>query len=838
MAGLTSSTIAGSYERLLILPAGGLNGTNLVAITDGDSDTASVLQIATTSALISGSGSKLLFSDNGGEYISGDGTNLTITSGADIILTVGATGSVYHTGDGGTSNTIYGKNAGDALASGGNYNVFLGEESGTGITVSDDNVAIGYNAFYRATTQADKNVAIGSNAMSGNFTTADVDSCVIIGYDAGSGTLTSGATGTVAIGHQAAKALTSGAANVAIGYQAATALTTGQENVVVGHQAMDAADGTEEGNTVLGHAAMGAMDEQGNAVNFNVAIGKSALLGGAASGDVLQNVAIGYNCMDATAANAQTGTVGIGASALTLLTSGAGNTAVGYETLAAVAGNSEHTAVGYQALKVCDGNNGNTALGYRAGYDLTSGDGNVLLGGDSGANIIGGSDNTIIGRGAGVTTTAGINMVLIGRSAAGGLLTSAATGTVAVGYQSLSSLTTGAHCIGIGYQAADALTVGDDNIGIGFGVMSALSTTDGTDRNIAIGTYAMDDVSSLAASDNIFIGFDAGGGSWTGTTSINNVAIGSYAMDGNLNDCDDNTAIGYQAFGSITTGKRNTGVGRSSGGALTLGDDNVFIGYGSGVDDLNVTTGDQNTIVGTKADASLADAQNQTVIGYNAAGQGNDMVVLGNADVERLYAAQDGGAVISAGGLGIGLGATAPSGYVFDVRGNQSGHPFHFFNDGNDANRYGIELTCGADDGSSATIYLRANDGDGSETGHLLSSSGTFSLADTSDIRLKENITDTSIDGLSSVNAMKVRDFQWKRSGQPVVAGFIANELKDAFSYAVDGESDAMEDIIDSNGSVTGQRIKPMTVSRDRLVPVLVKAIQELSAKVEALENA
>ena len=87
MAGLTSTTIAGSYERLLILPAGGLNGTNLVAITDGDSDTASVLQIATTSALINGSGSKLYFSDAGGEYISGDGTDLTITSGNDSIET-------------------------------------------------------------------------------------------------------------------------------------------------------------------------------------------------------------------------------------------------------------------------------------------------------------------------------------------------------------------------------------------------------------------------------------------------------------------------------------------------------------------------------------------------------------------------------------------------------------------------------------------------------------------------------------------------------------------------------------------------------------------------------
>ena len=29
-----------------------------------------------------------------------------------------------------------------------------------------------------------------------------------------------------------------------------------------------------------------------------------------------------------------------------------------------------------------------------------------------------------------------------------------------------------------------------------------------------------------------------------------------------------------------------------------------------------------------------------------------------------------------------------------------------------------------------------------------------------------------------------------------------------------------------------------MSVSRDRLVPVLVKAVQELSTKVEALENA
>ena len=53
-----------------------------------------------------------------------------------------------------------------------------------------------YDAFYRASSAADKNVVIGSNAMSGNFTSADVDGCVIIGYDAGSGALDQNASGS------------------------------------------------------------------------------------------------------------------------------------------------------------------------------------------------------------------------------------------------------------------------------------------------------------------------------------------------------------------------------------------------------------------------------------------------------------------------------------------------------------------------------------------------------------------------------------------------------------------------------------------------------------------
>ena len=70
MATLTGQTIADSYEQLLSLPNGGLNGTSLVAITDGDSDTACALKIATTSIAI-GATHKLGFDGtNTGTYIS------------------------------------------------------------------------------------------------------------------------------------------------------------------------------------------------------------------------------------------------------------------------------------------------------------------------------------------------------------------------------------------------------------------------------------------------------------------------------------------------------------------------------------------------------------------------------------------------------------------------------------------------------------------------------------------------------------------------------------------------------------------------------------------------
>jgi hypothetical protein len=67
-----------------------------------------------------------------------------------------------------------------------------------------------------------------------------------------------------------------------------------------------------------------------------------------------------------------------------------------------------------------------------------------------------------------------------------------------------------------------------------------------------------------------------------------------------------------------------------------------------------ITSGSDNVIIGKDADASIAAASNQIVIGANATGQGDTYAVIGDANITRLYAAQDAGATLYAAGLNLG----------------------------------------------------------------------------------------------------------------------------------------------------------------------------------------
>jgi len=89
--------------------------------------------------------------------------DVTFADGADII-----------TASAGTSNFRAGVNAGNSIASGGNYNVIVGDEAGTALTTGDGNVCIGATAGDAITTGQD-NVVIGYQAgtYQANLTTSN-----------------------------------------------------------------------------------------------------------------------------------------------------------------------------------------------------------------------------------------------------------------------------------------------------------------------------------------------------------------------------------------------------------------------------------------------------------------------------------------------------------------------------------------------------------------------------------------------------------------------------------------------------------------------------------------
>lgn len=127
-------------------------------------------------------------------------------------------------------------------------------------------------------------------------------------------------------------------------------------------------------------------------------------------------------------------------------------------------------------------------------------------------------------------------------------------------------------------------------------------------------------------------------------------------------------------------------------------------------------------------------------------------------------------------------------------------------------------------DSSSKLIIFQANNG--TELGSVQRNGGANVVYNTSsDRRLKEDYKD--FNGLDLVKNVKVYDFKWK-GGEHRNYGVIADELQEVVPSIVSGTKDE---------TYEDGRDKYMGVDYGQLTPILVKAIQELSAKVTALEN-
>jgi len=852
MAKLTGQTIAASYDQLLIV--GDANGITATAQAVESADTggnASLLYLSTT--------------------------------------------EVYNPGTGGTSHTAFGKDSGVNLGTG-TGNALFGEGAGADLTTGEHNVAVGYHALYQGTTESDDNVAIGYNAMSGGFTTATVNDNVAIGSGSMAGVLTDSADANTVVGTAAAASITKGAKHTAIGYQSLATEDVGDRSTAIGYQSLygqnSDSDNEETGNTAIGYKSgysnvtgqnntyMGYSAGQGISTkshsdcvfvgsnagstaytgNNNIAIGSGAMndidadanvgastenifigkdSGGgtwvtAASG---YNVAIGNGTMSA-ALNAANENVAIGHNCFDSATTGDNNVFIGSSTGGQSTDIIGATAVGRDALGGATDTNANytTAIGFAALAALTSGAGTVAIGKSAAAALLSGPGNTVVGYQAmDLATTAQYNtaigwnamsgvpasqaveyVVAIGTEAClgTGSTTSDIAGAIAIGEGAGKSLTTGAGNSMVGYLCGDALQDGAGNTLMGRHTGGELTNQD---YNTLIGHYCGD---VTTAANTVAVGAGALG---SAASASGTVAIGKNALNA-LVGGETNTAIGYHALTVDDEGDNNTAVGwaalatfNGAAGAT----DNTAVGAQAG---FNVTTGIQGTFMGFQAGG--ADSA------YALAGSGN--TCFGWKSGKELQ-----GAANSNTCIGSGAGDVITSGTTHTCLGA-------FTDPSGNTNVNQVVIGYGATGVGDATCTI----GISANTASIaLNGSATTWSAASSDERYKENI-ESSTAGLSFVNDLRPITYNWKKakdvpsdmpaykegSDEPVLGweygetlhGFIAQEVK----AAIDGHSEIKEGFAMWMEKDDGVQ----TVSDGTLVPILVKAVQELSQQVEDLK--
>jgi len=132
----------------------------------------------------------------------------------------------------------------------------------------------------------------------------------------------------------------------------------------------------------------------------------------------------------------------------------------------------------------------------------------------------------------------------------------------------------------------------------------------------------------------------------------------------------------------------------------------------------------------------------------------------------------------------------------------------------------------------------------GSTVGEIKTNHNSTQYNTTSDYRLKENVTPMS-GATAQIKLLKPCNFDWKTVGGNV-NGFLAHELAEVVPEAVSGTKDAMMDeeyevtaATDTEAAVMGTRSVPdlQGIDQSKLVPLLTATIQELIARIEALEN-
>ena len=263
-----------------------------------------------------------------------------------------------------------------------------------------------------------------------------------------------------------------------------------------------------------------------------------------------------------------------------------------------------------------------------------------------------------------------------------------------------------------------------------------------------------------------------------------NTAVGASALAANTTGAS-NTAIGNGALNQNTTASYNTAVGYQAGYSNTASDKNTFIGTFAGYGYNNSTGNHYNLCVGYAAGYGLTTGTTNTFVGGNACGQlittGSKNTIIGG------YSGNQGG-----------LDIRTASNYI--VLSDGDGNP---------------RLYCDANDFYSPSSYSNTT---GNATNLTVLSNGIVRRS-TSALKYKQDVRD-----LESIDITTFRPVRYKSACEG------DDQTIDRIGFIADWEAEAgHEELVSrgADGEIEGFQYERMTA-------VLVKAIQELNAKVDA----
>ena len=277
-----------------------------------------------------------------------------------------------------------------------------------------------------------------------------------------------------------------------------------------------------------------------------------------------------------------------------------------------------------------------------------------------------------------------------------------------------------------------------------------------------------------------------------------------------------NASTGTSEIQSVWQGTSNTILALNpAGGNVGIGTDSIANGttFGGGgqINRLKISSGSYPCFeINSTGDGggsiqfthgTNAPNQVRALIAYNSAAGGVLDFVLSNiANGPMIFATNNTERMRITGGGTVFIGGTLGIGGRFIV-----------FNDSNT----GINIM----DSSNNGQLMRFHNSGAVQIGGITTNGSSTSFNTTSDYRLKQDFKDYN--GLGLVSLIKTYDYEWKNSNSRM-HGVIAHELAEVIPYAVNGKKD-------------GEQMQGVDYSK--LVPVLVKAIQELKAEIDELKN-